>query len=248
MSTFWTAPRPPRERFDSVPALWMRAAKLFFEGFDYILGVMLVVGVPAAAATLGVETVLAPLSDGSIGSLLTIPVDAAVSSLFNAWLSGPLYFGLSIRLQEGAWPNLRRGLRFMTTRWLRLTVVLFVASLLFTIGLLAFVVPGLYLLVKLSLSDAAVILEPERPAIQRSWELSQHAPITIFLAVGPFLLATMLFTFGVDFDALRETPLLAFAVDWSRLLLLGTFPSLVTALLYGWVRSDEDAAAMARLE
>jgi hypothetical protein len=129
-----------------------------------------------------------------------------------------------------------------------MTAVLFVCSLLFTIGLLALVVPGLYLLVKFALADAAVVYEPEEPAIRRSWDLSRHAPLNIFLAIGPFLLASIAFTFGVDDEALRQTPVLAFAVKWSLLLLLAAFPTFVTALLYGWVRGDEDDAAVARLE
>jgi hypothetical protein len=140
------------------------------------------------------------------------------------------------------------GLRWIAPQWARLAAVLFVSSIFFTVGLIAFVVPGLYLLVKLSLADAAVIYEPDRPAIKRSWDLSRYAPLNIFLALCPFLLASMLFTFGVDDDALRQTPLLAFAVDWSLLLLLATYPAIVTALLYGWLRCEEDGAAIARLE
>jgi hypothetical protein len=37
-------------------------------------------------------------------------------------------------------------------------------------------------------------------------------------------------------------------VDWSLLLLLATYPAIVTALLYGWLRCEEDGAAIARLE
>jgi hypothetical protein len=242
-SSFWTEPRPPRESFDSVFALWARAGKLFFEGFDFIFGVMLIVGVPAAAVTLAAETAMAGMA-----SLLTIPLDIAVSSFFYAWISGPLLYGAAMRAQHGQWPGVLAGLKWMVPRWPRLAAVLFLSSLMFTFGLLAFVVPGLYLLVKLSLADAAVIYEPETPAIRRSWDLSRYAPLNIFLAIGPFLLASMLFTFGVDDDALRQTPLLAFAVKWSLLLLLATYPTLVTALLYGWVRSEEDAEAVARLD
>ena len=129
-----------------------------------------------------------------------------------------------------------------------MTAVMFVCSLLFVLGFAALVIPGLYLLVKLSLADSAVIFEPAEPAIRRSWDLSRLAPLNIFLALGPFLLANIAFTFGVDDDALRQTPVLAFAVEWSLLLLLVCFPSFVTALLYGWIRTDEDSAAVARLE
>lgn len=247
-SSFWTEPHPPRERFDSVFALWARAGALFFEGFDYIFGVMLLVGLPAAAATIFVETQLARLRDVPSGYLISIPADIAVSSFFHAWLGGAILFGVAIRMQEGAWPGLVRALRWVAPRVPRLAAVLFVASLLFVVGLLALVVPGLYLLVKVSLADAAVVYEPDRSALPRSWDLSRHAPLNIFLAMCPFLLASMMFTFGVDDDALRQTPLLALAVKWSLLLLLSAFPSLVTALLYGWVRSDEDAAAVARLD
>ena len=242
-SSYWDQPRAPRETFDNVFALWRRAGALFFEGFDYVFAVMLVVGLPAAAVTIIVEKAMAGLN-----SLITIPLDLAVSSFFYAWLCGPLFYGLAIRLQDGAWPRARAGLKWMLPRWPRLAGVLFLSSLAFTLGLLAFVVPGLYLLVKLSLTDAAVIYEPETPAIQRSWDLSRHAPLNIFLAIGPFLLASMMFTFGVDFEALRETPWLALAVDWSLLLLLSAYPTFVTALLYGWVRWEEDAAAVSRLD
>ncbi len=247
-SSFWKQPRPPRESFESVLGLWVRAGALFFEGFDYVFGLMLLVGAPAAAVTVAVETALEPLTDGMVGSFAVIPLDVAVSSFFMAWLSGPLYYGVAMRLQEGSWPGGAVGLRWFVPRWIRMTLVLFVCSLLFTMGLLALVVPGLYLLVKLSLADAAVVYEPNEPSIRRSWDLSRHAPLNIFLAMGPFLLASIAFTFGVDDEALRQTPLLAFAVKWSRLLLLAAFPSIVTALLYGWVRVDEDEAAAARLE
>jgi hypothetical protein len=223
--------------------LWGRAAALFFEGFDFVLGIMLFVGVPAAAVTVAIETAIAGLN-----SLITIPLDIAVSSFFYAWLSGPILYGVAIRMQDGSWPSPLAGLKWMVPRWPRLAGVLFLSSLLFTFGLIAFVVPGLFLLVKLSLADAAVIYEPDSPAIQRSWDLSRYAPLHIFLAIGPFLLASMMFTFGVDFEALRATPVLAFAVDWSLLLLLSAYPTVVTALLYGWVRSDEDAAAAERLD
>jgi hypothetical protein len=205
--------------------------------------VLLIVGVPASAVTVTVETLIADAS-----GWVAIPLATAVNSFFYAWISGPLFYGVAVRLQEGAWPRVWAGLRWIVPRWPRLAVVLFVSSLLFTLGLIAFVVPGLYLLVKLSLADAAVVYEPTRPAIQRSWDLSRHGPLHIFLAMCPFLLANMLFTFGVDDDALRRTPFLAFAVDWSLLLLLATYPTLVTALLYGWLRFDEDAAAVARLD
>lgn len=216
---------------------------LFFEGFDFIFGVMLLVGVPASAVTLAVETAMQGWS-----SLLTIPLDIAVSSFFYAWLSGPILFGVARRLSEGQWPRTIEGLRWMAPRWLRLTGVLIVTSLAFTAGVLAVIVPGLYLLVKFALADACVLYEPERPAIQRSWELSRQSPVNIFLAIGPFLLASMLFTFGVDYDALRQMPLLAFAVDWSRLLLLAAYPTVVTALLYGWMKGEEDNAAMSRMD
>ena len=247
-SSYWSQPRAPRESFDSVFSLWVRAGQLFFDGFDYIIGIMLLVGVPASIASIAVETALSPMTDGELGSLLTIPIDSAVSSIFMAWLSGPLYYGLALRMQEGAWPGVLRGIRWFAPHWLRMAIVLYLSSLLFTLGLLALVVPGLYLLVKLSLADAAVIFEPEKPAIHRSWGLSAHAPLNIFLAMGPFLLAGIAFTFGVDDEALRQTPVLAFAVKWSLLLLLAAYPTVVTALLYGWVRADEDAAAVARLD
>lgn len=247
-SSYWTQPRPPRESFDSVFALWARAAVLFFDGFDYVFGVMLLVGVPASLASLAVQTALAQIADGAVGSLIAIPVDTLVSSFFFAWLSGPLYYGVALRLQDGSWPGVLRGVKWFAPRWFRMTAVLFICSLLFTLGLLALVVPGLYLLVKLSLADAAVVYEPEEPAIRRSWDLSRHAPLNIFLALGPFLLASIAFTFGVDDEALRQTPALAVAVKWSLLLLLAAFPTFVTALLYGWIRADEDAAAVARLD
>lgn len=247
-SEFWKQPRPPRERFESVFSLWARAGALFFDGFDYVFGMMLLVGAPAAIVSLAVETALAEVADGALGSVIAIPLDTLVSSFFFAWLSGPLYYGVALRLQEGSWPGVMRGVKWFVPRWPRMTAVLFVCSLLFTIGFLALVVPGLYLLVKFALADAAVVYEPEEAAIRRSWELSRQAPVHIFLATGPFLLASIAFTFGVDDEALRQTPLLAFAVKWSLLLLLAAFPTFVTALLYGWVRTDEDAAAVARLE
>ena len=247
-SSYWTQPRPPRETFESVFGLWLRAGSLFFDGFDYVFGVMLLIGAPAAMVTIAFETAISSIADGALGSAIAIPLDIAVSSFFMAWLSGPLYYGVALRLQEGSWPGVLRGIKWFVPRWPRMTAVLFLSSLLFTLGFLALVVPGLYLLVKLSLADAAVIYEPDEPAIRRSWDLSGNAPINIFLAMGPFLLASIGFTFGVDDEALRQTPVLAFAVKWSLLLLLAAFPTLVTALLYGWVRADEDAAAVARLE
>ena len=242
-TSYWTEPRAPRERFDSVFQLWTRAGALFFEGFDYIFAVLLIIGIPASAVTVAVETMVADTN-----SFVAIAVASAVNSFFYAWISGPLYYGVAVRLQEGQWPRVTSGLRWIAPRWARLAAILFISSILFLIGLVAFVVPGLYLLIKLSLADAAVVYEPDRPAIKRSWNLSRYAPLSIFLALCPFLLASMLFTFGVDDDALRQTPLLAFAVDWSLLLLLATYPTIVTALLYGWLRTDEDAAAVTRLE
>lgn len=241
--SFWTLPRPPREGFDSVLSLWVRAGALFFEGFDFIFGVMLLVGVPASAVTLVAETAMQGWN-----SLLTIPLDIGLSSFFYAWLTGPIFYGVARRLSQGQWPRTLESLRWMAPRWLRLAGVLYVTSLAFTAGLLALVVPALYLLVKFSLADACALYEPERPAIQRSWELSRQSPVNIFLAIGPFLLASVLFTFGVDYDALLETPALAFAVDWSRLLLLAAYPTVVTALLYGWMKGEEDNDAVSRMD
>ena len=229
-TSYWTAPRPPRERFDNIFALWARAGALFFEGFDYVFGIMLIVGVPAAAVTLVVEIALAPMSDKALGSLLTIPVDAAVSSFFYAWISGPIYYGISMRLQDGSWPGVMRGLRFIVPRWRRLAGVLFRPRCCSRSACSP------------SSSPASICSSSFRSPTPRSSSSRIRRPSTapgiypatlrlnIFLSVSLFLLASMLFTFGVDFDALRQMPLLAFGRDWSLLLLLATFPSIVTAL------------------
>lgn len=247
-SSFWAQPRPPRETFESVFSLWRRSAALFFEGFDFVFAVMLIVGAPASAVIVALEAALHTDSEAFADQIGGILLHIPVSQFFFAWLAGPIYYGLAVRLQEGEWPSVSRALKWFVPYWPRMTGVMIVCSALFLLGFAALAIPGLYLLVKLSLAEVTVLYEPAEPAIRRSWDLSRYAPLNIFLALGPFLLASIGFTFGVDADKLRETSVLAFAVEWSRLLLLVCFPSFVTALLYGWARTDEDAAAVARLE
>ena len=147
-----------------------------------------------------------------------------------------------------SWPSVLSGLRWVTPRWRRLATVQLGVWLLFSIGFVALIAPGFYVLVKFWFADTAVIFEPETRPFRRAWQLSGRAPFTIFLAILPFLLAGVLFTLDADSSALRRTPVLSLASEWSILFLLSPFPAVVTTLLYGWVRFDEDAAAATQLE
>ena len=92
---------PAPRTFDNVFALWARSGSLFLDGFDYILGVMLIAGIPAAAVALAVRASMASISSNVPGSLLSLLFGASASSLIFPWTGGAIVYGTAIRLQDG---------------------------------------------------------------------------------------------------------------------------------------------------
>lgn len=136
---------------------------------------------------------------------------------------------------------------------IRLLVVLvagLIAGIVILIGLVLLVVPGLYLVARLRLVTATVMLEDAGPveALGRSFELTEGHALTVFVVASvPALVAIglggalvlqsgALTGGGVDIDALRRSIRLA---DAASALLVSPVAVAADALMYGLYGPDE---------
>lgn len=207
-----TEPQPPRAPLDlrrprDVGALIGDGFSLWFREFRTFFLI-------AAAVVVPVELIVGGIGLGQFTAEYDASPEAAeilIPRFTEFFVISPLVTAMSIYalldIADGRRPQagsaIQRGLDAFAP--LLLVIVMFAAAV--TLGLLALIIPGIYLLVRLSLCIQAVIVEGERgaDALRRSWDLVKGS----WLRVAGITLAANFIVGGLS--ALVSAPLLAAA-------------------------------------
>ena len=123
-----------------------------------------------------------------------------VSLLVYLWLVAALVLRLQA-LRAGRTTSLRDDLAAASKRWSTLLLAYFAAVLLLLVGLLALILPGIYLAVCLVPLVPVVVLEPQSPiaAIRRCVQLVRPLWVKVFASVliAALIIMVCLFTLGL---------------------------------------------------
>jgi hypothetical protein len=129
--------------------------------------------------------------------------------LYKPIYTGGFIYLMSRLVSEGNW-DIRQCLGVGLNNWQNLIVVYFASSVIIIAGIIAFIIPGLILFARLSLSEFVVVLEKAGPksAITRSYGISK--PFTLEIIGSTFLLSlllaavSLLVQFGADAISLNR--------------------------------------------
>jgi uncharacterized membrane protein len=164
---------------------------------------------------------------------------------------GPIYIGAMIHalseLKQGYRPSYSRSMRVGLQNWGRLFVARLIAGLVVVLGLIAFIIPGIVLMVRYALLDPAVVLEGAGPvdAIKRSTVLTAGVRWQIFFAGLSFFVAWVLFTILIylplgiwpQYDTLAANVALDCVLD----ITFGIIQ--IVMFLYYWQSAEQERAA-----
>jgi hypothetical protein len=166
--------------------------------------------------------------------------------LLNLSLIGPLVSALHIHavvmIGKGQRPRFgavaRHGVAVLPT----VAVAALIAGVWIEVGLLALLVPGLILWVRLSVVAQAAAVEPEgvRPALRRSWHLTsfdQGHILGLLLIVGALVAGSVLGARALGTGSGSSLGVLALGIAINTI--VASFTALTTALLYFDLRARE---------
>lgn len=107
-------------------------------------------------------------------------------------------------------------------------------------GLVCLILPGLYLVLRLFPVAQVALFEPNVNVFKRSWELTQHRTLEVFICYIIVLVATFVLSLaiGLTTGLLPSYPGLSFVSSTLLALLTYTIPLVFWVLLYGWFRAD----------
>ncbi len=116
-------------------------------------------------------------------------------------LIGVFVYGMVIsHLGSSQNANISSLARQSKSRFFSLLGTLILYSVIVSIGLVAFIVPGIYLLIRLFASPASAVLDKKNPidALSRSWHMTQGHGWEIFITV--LMVGIVLFLISAAFD------------------------------------------------
>ncbi len=156
------------------------AFRLFSARAGLLTSILLTVGLPAGLLAGLIEGTSLTAAGHRVGAVDQV---AAVANLFAPLAAGALIYALS-RIQAGHSPRYSAALAVGFNSWGRLLVSRFIANVLIGLGFLVFVIPGVFLLIRYSLLEAAVVLEGAgiSASRRRSMELTRGISWQIFAA------------------------------------------------------------------
>jgi len=150
-----------------------------------------------------------PLSSENRDSLLYI---SALNLLFI-----PIYWGATIAFMQSTveGPQYTAGQAIVASfsNWPRLFLVFLISSICIILGFMAFIVPGIYIAVRLSIADYICVVEKKTPlpSLKQSWQhteqyiwpiLNGTAAILMAIMLSKYLLSTLLGSILNDYQYL----------------------------------------------
>ena len=126
------------------------------------------------------------------------PTSAMRGAMYIEVIFGPIYVGALVfalwKIKQGQTVRYREAIHVGIKNWGRLFGARLVANLQITLGLIAFIIPGIVLALQYALLDSAVIIEGMTPSRsrQRSTELTKGIKLQIFATVALFYVLFML--------------------------------------------------------
>lgn len=118
-------------------------------------------------------------------------VPSLLHLLYKPIYTGGFIYLMSLLVSQGNW-DIRKCLSVGFNSWQNLILVYFASSVIIIAGIIAFIIPGLILFARLSLSEFVVVLEKTtaKKAITKSYGISK--PFTLEIIGSTFLLSLVL--------------------------------------------------------
>lgn len=118
-------------------------------------------------------------------------VPSLLHLLYKPIYTGGFIYLISLLVSQGNW-DIRKCLSVGLNNWQNLIIVYFASSVIIIAGVIAFIIPGLILFARLSLSEFVVVLEKAsaKKAITRSYGISK--PFTLEIIGSTLLLSLIL--------------------------------------------------------
>lgn len=228
---------PPLESFSGIPAFLQRFLQVCLRVMPFLLLGSAVVG----AIQAGFQS-LSPLAQqagfGWQFFLLFLTILAGWTILVSA-LNCFVAAAVSVALGATTIP-LGEALSIAARRLPRVVGYSFLAICTIFAGLVCLVLPGLYLILRLFPVAQVALFEPNVNVFRRSWELTQHRTLEVFICYIGVLAATLILSLaiGLTIGFLPSIPGLALLGGTLEVLLAYTIPLVFWLLLYGWFRAD----------
>lgn len=164
--------------------------------------------------------------------VLLIPVDFLTEALATGAL-----IAVAIAAGKGRHPTVQEAMRTSLSVWARFAWTYFLCTLLIVVGMLAFILPGLYLAVRLSLSDSVVLNEGEwgTSAIRRSfeltsgrfWPLAVLCGLLILLSIVAWSSSSIVMEFVPAINTWQMEVVMSLTINW-----IEAYPAICLYLFY----------------
>jgi len=161
---------------------------------------------------------------------------------------GPIYFGATIyalsKLKQGQTVSYAEAIGVGFRNWGALFAARFVAGLIILLGLIAFIIPGIYLSLRYALLDSTVILEGASvsKARQRSAKLTEGRKLQIFGTAMVFYVGATLLSFLIylPLNFVPQLNTMAVAVVIDCILDIGFLVIAIAMFLYYWEARQQE--------
>ncbi len=226
----------------SVGAILDRALRIYVRHFWMLLAISLVFSVPMASLYFFIAASARP--DPMDQTVITLFGSMVYAGIVVAFLQGTLVQAVS-DIYLGIPASLGRSLRLAVSRSFPLLVGTFLYTALTTLGMMACILPGLFLTGALCAVIPIVVLEHRGPidAISRSWELTsgmrRRAFATVFFS--QLQVAFVAYAIALPAGAMQAPPLQTQALTHVVTALVQPYMAIVLILLYYDLRVRREA-------
>lgn len=228
---------PPLESFSGIPALLQRFLLVCIR----VMPILLVASAAVGAAQTGFQSLSPWIQQAGVSWQFAFLILALLAAwtLLLSMLSAFVSTVVSVALGATTIP-LGHALTVAVRRLPRVVGYSFLAMCTIAAGLLFLILPGLYLILRLFPVAQVALFEPNVNVFQRSWELTQHRTLEVFISYLGVLVATFIpsLAIGITIGFLPSIPGLIFLANTLEVLLTYTLPLVFWLLLYGWFRAD----------
>jgi hypothetical protein len=240
----------PTQPFDSVLALLLRSARVFFGNLPFLAAVTLVVFLPGKLALQAGCYVLDIPADGVLSYFLMDSSDLILSAL----VIPAVIYGLVEKFRTGRTAPLAESLRWGRRQWGKTLWNKFKVEITVTLWGALLLVPGVVAMVKLIFTDAIVAIEAdavgadrETDVLRRSRVLSQGHRWRIFFVLLPMMILDLAGTVVVlaRLQGLTHSRIALALVD-SAFSVGGQWTTVIVLLLYLGLVAPISAASGSR--
>jgi len=228
---------PPLESFSGIPAFLRRIFLVCMRVMPFLLFGSVIVG----AIQVGFQSISPVVQEAGWGwqfALLFIALLAGWMTLISA-LNCFVAAVVSVALGATTIP-LSQALTLAARRLPHVVGYSLLAMCVIFAGLICLILPGIYLTLRLFPVAQVALFEPNANVFKRSWELTQHRSLEVFICYLGVVVATFVpsLAIGLTIGLLPSIPGLALLGATLESLLGYTIPPVFWLLLYGWFRAD----------